>query len=63
MHHAILSSHKVQKHQEAKCDKAAHNNSIPPLLRADPPNQTIQSRYLTGSSSDPSIDTGQRFSL
>jgi len=58
-----LHLHEVQKHEEAECNEASQDNSIPPLLGGYPSYQTIQSRYLTRRTNYPPINARQRLPL
>ena len=56
-------SHKIQQHQTTKTNEAPKNNPISPLLRPNPPNQTIDSWHLTRRSYYPPVDTRNRLPL
>ena len=60
---SVQVSHKPQKQQKTKRDKTPQYNAIPPLLRPNPPNQTIKPGNLTRRPHDPPIDTRQRLPL
>ncbi len=56
-------SHKIQQHQKAESNETPQNNAISPLLRPNPPNQTINPRNLARSSHYPPINTSNRLAL
>ena len=58
-----LISHKPQQQQKANCNETPQYNPIPPLLRPNPPNQTIQPGNLTRRPDDPPVDARQRLPL
>lgn len=56
-------SSEIQQHQETKPNKDAQDNAVPPFLRSDPPNQTVDPRHLARGADHPPIDARQRLPL
>ena len=56
-------SHKPKQQQKTQRNKTPQYNPVPPLLRPNPPNQTIKPRYLTSRPNNPPINARQRLPL
>jgi len=57
------SSPEPQQHQKAKSNEGPQNDPIPPLLRANPPYQTIHPWHLTRGTDNPPLNTCQTLPL
>ncbi len=63
MGEALSSSAEVEQHQEAKGDEAAQDDAVPPPLRPDPRDESVDAGDLCGRRGDASIDARQRLPL
>lgn len=59
----IPSSNEPPEQKEAKGDKRAHDDAVPPLLGRDTPNKRVDARHLARRQRDPPVDVGQRLAL
>lgn len=51
------------KEDEAKRNKTAHDDAVPPLLGRYPANQGIDAGHLAGGARDPALNIGERLAL
>jgi hypothetical protein len=56
-------SSEIEEHEQTKRNERPQHNSIPPLLRPNPPNQPIDPRNLAHHPNDPPIDARQHLPL